>query len=100
MPFLPAAALGDVVFLEQRAFAVKGDGMEVQMEGLAARDTDGTEGIEPVLHELRIAAGLDTAAVLGEVRALRDGIEAGKERQALIKDARHDVPMAGTPKEL
>jgi hypothetical protein len=36
--FLAAAALGDVVFLEQRVFAVKGDGMEVQMERLAALD--------------------------------------------------------------
>jgi len=82
---------GDVVFLQQRVFAVKRDGMEVQMEGLPALDAHRAKGIEPVLHELRIAAGLDAAAILGKEGAFRDGIEAGKQRQALIKDARHDV---------
>ena len=74
--------------------------MEVQMEGLPALDADGAEGIEPVLHELRIATRGDAATVLSEVRALRDGIEAGKQRQAFIKDARHHVSMAGAPEEL
>jgi hypothetical protein len=97
---LPAAALGDVVFLEQRILAVKRDGMEVQVKGLTALDTHGAQGIEPVLHEYGIAARFDATAVFGEEGSLWDGIEACKQRQALIEDARHDVLMAGTAEEL
>ena len=34
-PLLAAAALGDIVLLQQRVLAVEGDGVEIQVEGLA-----------------------------------------------------------------
>ena len=46
-PLLPAAALGNVVFLHQGVFPVEGDGVEVQVEGGAARQPQPAHGVEP-----------------------------------------------------
>ena len=46
-PLLPAAALGDVVLLDQGVFAVEGDGVEVQVERAAASQAQAADGVEP-----------------------------------------------------
>src|SRR5262245_6011732 len=62
--FLTAAALGNVVFLDQGIFAVKGDGVEVEVEGCTAFKPNLRCGLEPQPHPLRVAARIDPRAVL------------------------------------
>src|SRR5208337_4511837 len=97
---LPAAALGDVVLLQQRILAMEGNAVKVHIKGHAVLKVQGLQGVEPAAHELRVGNRGNAAAVLGEEAALRCHIEPGKERQSLIEDRTHDVTVPSTAEEL
>ena len=67
--------------------------MEVDVQGLPARDADCTNGIEPVLHEALILARFDAKAAFYEQGGFWDGIF-GAVRDTLIEDTRHEVAMS------
>ena len=53
---LSSAAFGDVVLLDQGVVTVKGDGVEIEVEGSAVRQTEPAHGVEPVAHQLGVAS--------------------------------------------
>ncbi len=89
---LAAAALGDVVALEQGVGAVEGDGVEIEIEGASAAEVraQAAGGVVPGVHQGGAAARVDAAGVFGEGGALGDGIEAGEEGEPLVKGFGHD----------
>ena len=92
---LAAAALGHVVLLDQRLVAVVRDGVEVEVEGMAATDADvGVEAMNggvPAIHQAGAEAGIDPGGVFRQRRALGHGIEAGEEGDALVEGFGADV---------
>src|SRR5262245_41159293 len=86
---LTPASLGDVVLLDQGIFAVKRDGVEVEIEGCAALETDLGRGVEPEPHPLRVAAWINPRAVLRQQGSLRRDVESREEREALVEDIAH-----------
>ena len=69
---LTAAALGDIVLLQQRVLAVRGNRVEVQVEGHAASDPQFVDRVEPKPHQRGIAGRVNPATVLGQERPLRE----------------------------
>src|SRR5271157_1036924 len=53
--FLAPTSLGDVVLLDQGIFAMEGDRVEVQVEGMTTGQTEPAHGVEPAAHQLRVA---------------------------------------------
>jgi hypothetical protein len=80
--------------------SVEGDGVEIQVEGLAAGQAEPADGVEPAAHQLGIARRIDPAAILGEERSLGDDVQSGEEGQPLIQDGAHDMAVACRPEEL
>ena len=97
---LLAVALGHVMLLVEGVVAVIGDGVEVEVEGLATGQAESVGGADPAAGEPGQLAGVDAAAVLAEGGALRGDVEAGEEGEALVEDMGHDVGMAGDAPEL
>ena len=98
---LTATALGDVVFLDQGVLAVKGNGVEVEIEGDAPLEPQLADGIEPALHELRDSSGIDAAAVLGQEGALGDHVEPGEQSASPSSNTRaHDMAVARVAEQL
>ena len=64
--FLPATALGDIVFLNQRVLPVKGDRMEVEVERSTPFELQLCHGVEPEPHEPGVTNGIDPATVFGQ----------------------------------
>ena len=91
--FLAAAALRDIVLLDQRVVAVIGNGMEVEIEGPSAAELDAevVDGLVPAVHQPGKAAGVDAAGVFGQRCAFGHGIEAGEQREPRIEGLGHDV---------
>src|SRR6202043_3410605 len=58
-PLLPPGALRDVVFLHERVVAMKGDGVEIEVEGGAARKAEPRQRIKPRRHDALITLGWD-----------------------------------------
>ena len=98
--FLAAAALGDVVFGDEGVVAVIGDGVEVEVEGVAAGQAQVVDGVEPAVGEGLVLAGVDAAGVCGEGGALGNGIEAGEEGEAGVASFGGDMGLAGEAVEL
>ncbi len=90
--FLAAAALGDVVAFEQGVVAVKGDGVEIEVEGASAAEVgaQAAGGMVPGVHQCGAQARVDAAGVFGEGGALGDGIEAGEQGEPLVEGFGHD----------
>ena len=99
-PLLLPAPLGDVVFLDQRILAVKGDRVEVEVKRCSPAQPQSADLIEPVAHQTGIAARLDAATVFGEERSLGDHVQAGEEGQPVVEDRAHDVAVARISEEL
>ena len=97
---LAAAALGDVVFLDEGVVAMVGDGVEVEVEGLAAGQAEVVEGIEPQSGEAVGGPGVDAAGVCGEGGALGDGVQAAEEGQAGVEGIGADMRLASDAVEL
>ena len=91
---LPAAALGDVMLLQERVLAVEGDGVKVQIEGLAPGQAQLTGGIKPAVHELGVRGRINPATVFGEERAFGDAIEAREQGQAGVEHFAHHMAVA------
>lgn len=75
---LGSATLGNVVFLDQVALAMKRDCVEIQIKGDAPLQAQLGHGIKSQAHKLRMGLWLDTAAILREEGALWDHIETGE----------------------
>ena len=96
---LAAAALGEVVFLDQGVVAVIGNGVEVEVEGVATGQFQVVDGVEPEAGELGVGAGVDAAGVCGEGGALGDSVQAAEEGEAGIAGLGADVGVAGAAVE-
>ena len=88
---LAAAALGDIMLLEEGLAAMVGDGMEVEVEGVAAGHAEAVDGVEPGIGSEGQQAGIGVGGILGEGGALGDGVEPGEEAVDGIED------LAGAP---
>ncbi len=100
--FLAAAALGDVVALDERVVPVEGNGVEVEVEGLAEaeRGLEGADGVVEGIHQGGAVARISAAGVFGQGGALGDGVEAGEEGEALIEGLGHDAGGAADTPQL
>ncbi len=98
--FLASTALGDVVLLHQDIVTMERDGMEVEVKRLASLETQGTDSIEPEVHELGIAGGMDPTAVFSQKGSFRNDVEPRKQGQPWVEDRAHDVAVASVAKEL
>src|SRR2546430_13560029 len=85
-PLLFAAALGHIVFFYQGIVSVIRNGVEIQIKGDAAIDSQLVDGCKPALHEGGIAGGSNPAAIFGEERAFRNHIKTGEQGQAFVED--------------
>ena len=90
---LPAAAHGDVVPLDNRVLSVIGHRMKVQVEGLSGKEFCAVDLIVPGGQKARRLAVLDAGGILREVAFLGEGVQAGKQRQALIGHQGHDMAL-------
>jgi hypothetical protein len=90
---LPTASFGDVMLLDESVFAMKWDGVKVQIERPAMLQPQAREGIEPTFHQFGIAGWLDTTTMLGEERTLGHDIQAGEQGQSFIEHCAHDVQV-------
>ena len=97
---LSPTPLGDVVLLDQGILAMEGDRVKIQVEGMTARQTEPAHGVEPAAHQLRVAARVDPATVLGQERSLGDDVQAGEEGQPLVQHHAHDMAVACRPEQL
>ena len=97
---LPPTPLGYVVLLDQGIIAMKGDCVKVQVEGMTAWQAELADGIEPVAHQLRVAAWVDPATVFRQERSLGDDVQAGEQGQPLVQHHAHDMSMARRPEQL
>jgi hypothetical protein len=88
------------VFLDEGVFAVKGAGVEVEIEGIAMLQAAAAHGLEPGWHPFRITGRSDAATVLGEERALGDDVETSEERQSFVEHMAHDVAVPCVAEEL
>ena len=93
-------SLGDVVLLDQGIFAMEGDRVEVQVEGMTTGQTEPAHGVEPAAHQLRVADRGDPATVFGQERSLGDDVQSGEEGQPLVQDPAHDMAVACRPEQL
>ena len=99
MPF-PPTSLGDVVLLDQGIFAMEGDRVEVQVEGMTTGQTEPAHGVEPAAHQLRVADRVDPATVFGQERSLGDDVQSGEEGQSLVQDHADDMAVVCRPEQL
>jgi hypothetical protein len=67
------------------------NGVEVQIERRAVRETQPGHGIEPGAHQLRITGRRDARTVLGEERPLGDYVQPGEQRQPFVEHRAHDM---------
>ena len=96
---LPAAALRDVVFLDQSILAMEWNRMEVEIERGPVLQAQGAHRIVPKAHEHGIARRVNTATVLGQKGTFGHHVETGKEGQAVVEDIAHDMARTGIAKE-
>ena len=96
---LAAAALGNIVLLDQGVVPMVGNGVEIEVEGGAPRQGRLAEGLGPAALERGEAARIDAAGVFGEGRALGKGVEGGEEGEALVEDLGHGVGRAAEAPE-
>ena len=99
---LAAAALGDVVLLQERLMAVVGNGVEVQIDGLARAEYIRQFGcfVVPPVHERSRKRRIDQDGVIRERGALGNGVQSGKQSQALIQCFGHDLGGSADAREL
>jgi hypothetical protein len=63
---LPTASFGDVMLVDEGVFAMKWDGVKVQIERPAVLQPQAREYIETTCHQSGILRWPDTTAILGE----------------------------------
>jgi hypothetical protein len=97
---LPPTSLRDVVFLDQGVVAVEGDRVEVEVERRPPLQSQATDRVEPVAHQLRVAGRFDSATVFGQERPLRNHVQPGEQGQALVEHGAHHVTVTCIAKEL
>ena len=51
-------------------------------------------GVEPMLHQLRIALGIDPATIFGEEGTFGDDVQACEQGQAFVEDGAHDMGVS------
>src|SRR5512143_2586385 len=88
------------MFFYESVFPMEGNGMEVQIKGVAPTEAQRAHGIKPQLEELGVAGRIDSAAVLREKGTLRDTVESRKQSETLIQNIPHHMRVARIAKEL
>src|SRR5207302_71830 len=91
--FLPAATFGNVMFFHQGVVAMKGDSMEVEIEGRTQSQAPMADGIEPGVHQFGVAGRWDATTIFGQEGAFGNDVEAGKQGESFIQDMTHDVAV-------
>src|SRR5271170_2777537 len=91
---LAAAAGGDIVLLEHRVVPVVGDGMEIEVEGIAAEEVLALDELMPGSEEACVLGRVDSGRVLGEEALLGDGIQSCKQGQSFVGHQGHNVAPA------
>ena len=88
------------MLFHQGVFAVKGDGVEVEVERHASRQAQASHRIEPAAHQLGIGGRINATAILGQEGALGDHIQPGKQGQAGVEDVGHHVTVTARAEQL
>ena len=97
---LTSASSRDVVALPHRVLPIVGDGMEIQVKGVAGQEAVPLELLMPEGKEPQCCLALDRTGVLREVALLGRYIQPGKQCQALIGYQRHDMTLSLNGPEL
>ena len=74
------------MLLDQRCLAVEGDGVEIQVEGVAPFQAQPADFVQPAPHQRRVGGRVDAAAVLGQEGTFGDDVEPGPQAQAGVED--------------
>jgi hypothetical protein len=98
---LAAAALRDVVTLDDRILPVVGHGVEVEIERLSGEERvlAAKPGV-PGDQELGSHGGRDARGIFREIALLRGAIEPAEQSQPRVGDQCHDVALAFDGPEL
>lgn len=91
---LASASGRDIVAFYHRVLPVVGNGMEIQIKGVAGQEAVPLELLMPQGKEPQSCLALDRAGVLREVAFLGRYIQSGKQCQTLIRDQRHDMALS------
>jgi len=91
---LAPASGRDVVALHHRVFPIVGNGMEIQVKGVASQKAVSPELLMPEGKEPQSCLALDRAGVLRKIALLGRYIQPGKQCQTLIRDQRHDMALS------
>ena len=78
---------------------MKRDGVEIEIEGGAARQAEPRQRIKPRRHDARITLGRDATAVLGQEGSFRRHVQPGEQGEPLIQDLGHDMAVAPRAEE-
>jgi hypothetical protein len=98
---LPAlAAAGDVVLLDGRVLPEVRDGVEVEIERAGVDQVRVAEPRDPATQESHDGGATQPRGVLPQEGGLGEGIEAGRERDALVEHEVHHVTAAPLAHEL
>ena len=79
---------------DQRVVAEVGDGMEVEVEGLALHEGLSGHLVVPQPEQARDLLRGDARGILRQEALLGHGIEPAEQRQPLVGRQRHDVALA------
>src|SRR5207249_12159429 len=82
-PHLLAAALGHIVVFYQGIVSVIRNGVEIQIKGDAAIDSQLVDGGKPADHEGGRAGGSTAQAIVMEEKAMRNYISPGEQRKGV-----------------
>jgi len=88
------------MFFDQGIFAMKRDGVEIQIKGFAPFKTKLVHGIEPQAQHFWVAGWINPATVFGKKCTFGRTVESRKEGKAFIQHIAHDMTIAGCAKEL
>jgi hypothetical protein len=83
------------MFFDQGVFAMKGDGVKIQIKGATTLKTKLAHGIEPKPEYFRVAGRINPAAVLGKKSPLWRAVEPGEESKTLVQHIAHDMAVPG-----
>ena len=97
---LGTAAAGNIVFFQRFFLGVGGHGVEIEIDGIAARQPGPPHLVEPGSHEPDHGPVIDAGTVAGQVGAFGHDVEAGEQGDALVANQVHDVALAFVPTSL
>jgi len=91
---LAPASGRDIVAFYHRVLPIVGNGMEIQIKGVAGQEAVPLELLMPQGKEPQSCLALDRAGILREVALFGRYIQSGKQCQTLVRDQRHDMAFS------